>query len=101
VFRPRPARRMWACDAFVAPEVPEWAAGDATRLRQVLINLLSNALKFTSSGEITLAARLEREDDAGRLIAVEVRDTGIGIPPEHLHSLFSSFRQVDASISRR
>ncbi|MGA2721322.1 MAG: ATP-binding protein [Bryobacteraceae bacterium] len=101
MFRPAAAKKDLGLRCSLAPDVPEWAAGDGTRLRQVLLNLLSNALKFTSSGEVTLSAKVDREDDAAHLIAIEVRDTGIGIPPEDLHSLFNSFSQVDASISRR
>jgi len=101
MFRPAAAEKDVALRCSLAPDVPEWAAGDATRLRQVLLNLLSNALKFTSSGEVTVSATVDQADDAGHLIAIEVRDTGIGIPPEQVHNLFSSFSQVDASISRR
>ena len=75
--------------------------GDETRLRQVVLNLISNALKFTSAGEITLSASVERHDPAADLIQIEVRDTGIGIAPDQLPRLFSSFGQADASINRR
>lgn len=85
----------------LAEELPEWVAGDETRLRQVVLNLVSNALKFTNSGEIVLAARVEREDETSHSIAIEVRDTGIGIAPELLPRLFTSFNQADASISSR
>jgi CheY-like chemotaxis protein len=88
-----------ACD--LAPELPAWVAGDDTRLRQVVLNLISNALKFTSAGEVVLSAHLERQDQTSHYIAIEVRDTGIGIPPDQLPRLFSSFSQADASISRR
>jgi nitrogen-specific signal transduction histidine kinase/AmiR/NasT family two-component response regulator len=88
-----------ACD--LAPELPVWVAGDDTRLRQVVLNLISNGLKFTSSGEVVLSARQERQDQTSYRIAIEVRDTGIGIAPDQLPRLFSSFSQADASISRR
>jgi len=88
-----------ACD--LAPELPTWVAGDDTRLRQVVLNLVSNALKFTSAGEVVLSARLERQDQTSHCITIEVRDTGIGISPDQLPRLFSSFNQADASISRR
>ncbi|MGA2115066.1 MAG: ATP-binding protein [Bryobacteraceae bacterium] len=102
------------CD--LAPELPAWVAGDQTRLRQVILNLISNALKFTSAGEVVLSASLERveaepagaevavigrPDETTHSIAIEVRDTGIGIASDHLPRLFSSFSQADASISRR
>jgi CheY-like chemotaxis protein len=67
----------------------------------VVLNLISNAVKFTSSGEIILTAGLERHDAASYSITIEVRDTGIGIASEQLPRLFSSFNQADASISRR
>src|ERR1017187_351714 len=88
-----------ACD--LAPELPAWVSGDDTRLRQVILNLVSNALKFTSAGEVVLSARLERQDQTSHCITIEVRDTGIGIAPDQLPRLFSSFNQADASISRR
>lgn len=84
----------------VAPDVPAQVVGDPTRLRQVLVNLLSNALKFTAAGEVTLkvTARVE----AGRVrLHCAVADTGMGIPPEGMARLFKSFSQVDASTTRR
>ena len=67
----------------------------------MVLNLISNALKFTSSGEVVLSAGVERQDETSYCIAIEVRDTGIGIAPDQLPRLFSSFNQADASISRR
>jgi signal transduction histidine kinase/AmiR/NasT family two-component response regulator/streptogramin lyase len=84
-----------------APELPLYVVGDDVRLRQVITNLISNALKFTSSGEVVLSACVNRQDEASYCIAVEVRDTGIGIAPDQLPRLFTSFHQADASISRR
>ncbi|MCA9719305.1 MAG: response regulator, partial [Myxococcales bacterium] len=73
---------------------------DGVRLRQVLINLLSNACKFTERGVITLAVRREQRRGAP-WVALEVRDTGIGIPPETLSRLFTAFEQADDSIQQR
>lgn len=81
--------------------LPPAIMGDAGRLRQILLNLLSNAVKFTDSGEVVLAIE-GRPLDAGRWeVAIEVRDTGIGIPSDRLGQLFQSFSQLDASVSRR
>jgi len=83
--------------------VPPAVLGDVTRLRQVLINLVNNAVKFTSAGEVAVHARLlQRDDGQGRcVLEFRVSDTGIGIPPERLGSLFEAFTQVDASTTRK
>ncbi len=83
----------------LAPNVPLGWLGDAGRLRQVLLNLIGNALKFTPSGEVLVHARSEGEP-VPRLL-LEVRDTGIGIPPDRLDAVFDSFTQADGSITRR
>jgi GAF domain-containing protein/DNA-binding response OmpR family regulator len=87
----------------MGPELPEAIVGDAGRLRQIVLNLLSNAIKFTQQGEVVLSIEATRPD-AERdpwSIHLDVRDTGIGIPPDRMDLLFQSFSQVDASISRR
>jgi signal transduction histidine kinase/DNA-binding response OmpR family regulator len=83
--------------------VPHAILGDVTRLRQVLINLINNAVKFTATGEVTVHAhRLPGTDAQGRsLLEFRVTDTGIGIPAERLGSLFDAFTQVDASTTRK
>jgi GAF domain-containing protein/CheY-like chemotaxis protein len=83
--------------------LPEAIVGDAGRLRQIVLNLLSNAVKFTDRGEVVLSLDASPPTGTGDLwtIAIEVRDTGIGIPPDRMDLLFQSFSQVDASISRR
>lgn len=79
-----------------------WVRGDATRIRQALLNYLSNALKFTSAGRIELGwERLACSLPGRELIRFTVRDTGIGIAQEHLPRLFQSFDQLDASITRK
>ncbi|MBU1664160.1 MAG: PhnD/SsuA/transferrin family substrate-binding protein [Gammaproteobacteria bacterium] len=75
--------------------------GDPTRLAQVLLNYLSNAVKFTEQGQITLRARLLEEDEAGLHLRFEVEDTGIGIPADRLPRLFQSFEQADGSTTRK
>ena len=87
---------------IIEPEVPPQIVGDALRLRQVLINLVSNAVKFTHAGEVMLAVRLLRSDSSGGLVlGFDVRDTGIGIPEEKIGMLFKSFSQVDSSTTRK
>ena len=74
--------------------------GDAARLRQVLLNFLSNAIKFTRAGRVELALSYRTEAEVGRL-CVEVRDSGIGVEAGHIDQLFARFTQADASVSRR
>jgi signal transduction histidine kinase/CheY-like chemotaxis protein/HPt (histidine-containing phosphotransfer) domain-containing protein len=83
--------------------VPAAILGDVTRLRQVLINLINNAVKFTEKGEVSVQARLREADDGqGRaVLEFRVSDTGIGIPPDRADSLFQAFTQVDASTTRK
>jgi|GEM_PF-2378014 len=87
------------------PQVPRAIVGDVTRVRQVLLNLLNNAVKFTEAGEIVVSVSAENLPSAGNgggvRLAVAVRDTGIGIPAERMESLFESFTQLDASTTRR
>jgi two-component system, sensor histidine kinase and response regulator len=81
--------------------VPDRLVGDAGRLRQILLNLGGNAVKFTSSGEVRIAIRLESETDDAVVARFEVQDTGAGIPKEKIPVLFNAFQQVDASTTRR
>ncbi len=86
------------CD--VRPEVPECAVGDPIRIRQILTNLVGNAIKFTQQGEV--AVEVELELDAAELtLHFSVRDTGIGIPKEKHAAIFESFAQADSSTTRR
>ena len=89
-----------------APTVPSTILGDVTRLRQVLVNLLGNAVKFTHQGEISVsvtASEISRDTDHCPIYELQfaVKDTGIGIPQESLNRLFESFSQVDSSVTRR
>ncbi|MDO9227176.1 MAG: PAS domain S-box protein [Pseudomonadota bacterium] len=82
-------------------EVPVWLRGDATRVRQALLNFAGNAVKFTESGGISLRARLLEDQGEQLLLRFEVEDTGIGIAPDILPRLFAAFEQADASTTRR
>jgi signal transduction histidine kinase/DNA-binding response OmpR family regulator len=87
--------------ALVDPDVPQWVRGDPSRLRQVILNLIGNALKFTSVGYIEITLSAKPEMDGGGLLCVCVNDTGVGIPDRALEQLFGKFVQADTSISRR
>ena len=85
----------------IAPEIPAGFHGDATRLRQILVNLLSNAVRFTSVGDVSVDVAQAQNDAGEPFVLFSVRDTGIGIPADKLNRLFQSFSQVDASTTRR
>jgi two-component system, sensor histidine kinase RpfC len=85
----------------IMPEVPPALRGDAHHLRQVLINLAGNAVKFTERGSVTVHVSLQEETDAAVRVKFSVRDTGVGIPPEAQQRIFESFTQADQSTTRR
>lgn len=86
---------------YIEPEVPAWIDSDVTRLRQILVNLIGNAIKFTDTGEVFLKLKLaERNQNRCRLI-FEVIDTGIGIDKKRINNLFEEFTQADSTISRK
>ncbi|WP_415037058.1 response regulator [Azonexus sp.] len=85
----------------IAPNLPERLVGDPTRLRQLLLNLVGNAIKFTEQGEVAIRASIENDMDEQVLLHVAVRDTGIGIAPDKQHAIFAAFAQADASTTRR
>jgi len=86
---------------YVDPSLPVWQSGDPTRLRQVILNLLTNAVKFTEKGEIRIAARALNLTTAATKLRVEVADTGVGLSAEQSGKLFTAFVQADSSTTRR
>jgi signal transduction histidine kinase/DNA-binding response OmpR family regulator len=84
----------------VSPEIPSALRGDPGRLRQVLVNLVGNAVKFTQKGEVVVRATLDSRDDAAMTVRFSVRDTGIGIPKETQAKIFNAFTQADESTTR-
>ncbi len=85
----------------VEPEVPETMVGDPTRLRQIIVNLVGNAIKFTEHGEVTLDIRQESREPERSVLHFSVTDTGIGIPAGKQATIFEAFTQADGSTSRR
>lgn len=83
------------------PDVPKNVLGDSGRLRQILMNLVGNALKFTEHGEVLVRVSVERSESTGSLYHFSVRDTGIGIAADKLQTIFEAFAQEDSSITRR
>jgi CheY-like chemotaxis protein len=81
--------------------MPRMVVGDPTRLRQILVNLLNNAVKFTERGEVVLSVEARAGGDGRHEVHFAVRDTGIGIPADRIEEIFESFSQADASTSRR
>ena len=85
----------------VTAEAPDTLHGDPTRLRQVLLNLLGNAIKFTAQGEVVLGVEAQEETEQEAILHFSVTDTGIGIPPEAQNAIFEAFTQADSSTTRK
>ncbi len=100
LFANRTASQTIDLSYWIDDNVPDWVKGDMSRLRQILVNLVGNAVKFTKAGEVVVTVSAEPEESAIRL-HFAVRDTGIGIPADRMDRLFQPFSQVDSSMSRR
>jgi PAS domain S-box-containing protein len=104
LLAPKAAQKYIELIYLIHPQVPKQIVGDLTRLRQILMNLLNNAIKFTQQGEVVLsvyANQLETQNDATSYkILFSIQDTGIGISPEQMTRLFQPFSQADASMTR-
>jgi len=99
IFRAR--QKGIECAANIADDVPDTLVGDPVRLRQVITNLVGNAIKFTEAGQVTLEATVVSLDAEGLLLGVHVRDTGIGVPADVADSIFEPFTQADSSTTRK
>ncbi|BCX02737.1 MAG: hypothetical protein KatS3mg053_0675 [Candidatus Roseilinea sp.] len=101
LFSPQANAKGLAVMTYVAPDVPMVVRGDAVRLRQVLTNLVGNAIKFTEVGHVTVRLELQEADERFVVLRGSVSDTGIGIPEAAQRHLFQPFTQVDGGITRR
>ena len=97
----RAQQKGLALNIHVDPEVSDMVVGDPVRLRQIIVNLVGNAIKFTSSGEVEVSVRSESQQDQSVLLRFTVKDTGIGIPRERQDEIFSAFTQADTSTTRQ
>jgi len=86
---------------YVAPDVPPLLVGDANRIRQILLNLIGNAIKFTASGNVVVRCSVDRPEGDFTVVRFSVSDTGIGVSPENVAKLFAPFAQAEGSTSRR
>jgi len=84
----------------IGSDVPTFVAGDPTRVRQIFVNLIGNAIKFTKKGQVLLKANIQRQQDDCLVLDFSIEDTGIGIPADRLENVFDSFTQSDGSTSR-
>jgi signal transduction histidine kinase/DNA-binding NarL/FixJ family response regulator len=101
LLRPKAIEKGLVLETELDPGIAQNFIGDPTRIRQVLVNLTGNAIKFTDRGSVTVAARYASEAGGASVLRVEVRDTGIGISAEAQTALFQTFTQADGTITRR
>ncbi|MDP5240330.1 ATP-binding protein [Uliginosibacterium sp. 31-16] len=100
-FREQAEQRALHLTLELDPQIPQHVCGDPTRIRQVLINLIGNALKFTEQGEISVGVRANPPCNGRQQVLFSIRDTGIGIAAEEIPKLFQMFQQADTSTTRR
>ncbi len=101
MLAPSAAEKNLELSSRIQPQVPEWVIGDPDRIRQVLVNLIGNATKFTAQGEVAITVELESQTEAGIQLHLSVRDTGIGIAGELLSKIFDAFTLADVAMTRR
>src|SRR5687767_9308666 len=101
LLAPRAVQKGLELSCRIAPDVPATLAGDPGRLRQILLNLVGNALKFTDKGEVGVEVTVSEQSDDEVLVRFTVRDTGIGVPEDKRWEIFGAFVQADASTTRR
>ncbi len=97
----RATEKKLRLSGWIAPEVPQALVGDPMRLRQILLNLIGNAIKFTDHGEVLVTAKPTREANGTTMLQWTVKDTGIGIAADKLDHIFSAFAQADGSTTRK
>ncbi|WP_375290932.1 PAS domain S-box protein [Qipengyuania sp.] len=96
--RPLAMKKSLTLDLTIAPDVPRWVLGDALRIRQALLNIIGNAVKFTEHGGVTIEVTRVEEPEG---VAISVTDTGIGISEDRIDAIFEQFTQADPSVARR
>ena len=101
LLRPLAAAKGLSVETRISDSLPEIVGGDGYRFRQVLLNLIGNAIKFTDTGKIRFRADLAMDSDEEIIMRCEIQDTGVGIQPQSIHLLFQPFSQVDGSLTRK
>jgi len=101
IVSPQASHKNLELLCWVDPALPSAALGDPSRLRQVLVNLVTNAIKFTPSGQVFIKLTKRASADASLMLRAEIKDSGIGIPADRMEKLFQAFSQVDSSTTRR
>lgn len=101
LFEGSAARKGLFLSLKMPDDVPRWVKSDPTRIRQILLNLVSNAIKFSDEGGVTILLRVESKTENRAKIFIEIADTGIGISPDAISKLFEEFSQVDASTTKK